>query len=204
VALWSAFYPDVLVYVPGCPDPTVDQALRDASIEFFRRTRAWMEWLEPIFTAGALREYELELPTGAEVVRIERATRNGQPLEVQGFRTLAADPARTAGGDLALVSADRVAVLLTQAVAPKERVQVQASLRPTATAAGLGDTLFGQHRQAIAEGAKHRLLRMPGPLHKPREAEEARLLFEAAVARAGVDSWRSHTNATPRAQPKWC
>ena len=45
---------------------------------------------------------------------------------------------------------------------------------------------------------------MPGPLHKPREAEEARLLFEAAVARAGVDAWRSHTNATPRARPKWC
>ena len=204
MALWSAFHPDVLVYVPGCPDPTVEQALRDASIEFFRRTRAWMEWLEPIVTGGTLREYELELPTGAEVVRIERATRAGQPLEVQGFRTLTSDPARIAGGDLALVSGDRVSVVLTQAVAPRERVQVQASLMPTATATGLGDTLFGQHRQAIAEGAKHRLLRMPGPLHKPREAEEARLLFEAAVARAGVDAWRSHTNATPRARPKWC
>ncbi len=205
MATWSDLHPDVLPYVPGCPDPVLDQEIRQAAIEFFRRTRVWTEWLEPIYAAANLREYDLDLPAGSEVVRIEQATRNGAPFEIEGFRSLASDPAqRAVDGPLALTSADRVTVWLSQPVGAADRIQLRVSLAPSRTAAGIGDTLFAQHRQALAEGARHRLLRMPGPLHKPREAEEARLLFERAVAAASVDGWRGHTNVTPRARPKWC
>ncbi len=204
MAAWSAFYPDVLVYVPGCPDPLLDQALRDAAIEFFQRTRTWVQWLDPVVATAALRQYELDLPTGAEVVRIEQATRNGRPLEVQGFRSLPADPTLATGDDMALVSADRVEIVLTQAAASRDRIQVFASLMPTRTAASLPDQLVAEYRHAIAEGAKHRLLRIPGPLSKPQAAKEAKDLFEAAVASTSVAAWRSHTNATPRATPRWC
>jgi hypothetical protein len=95
-------------------------------------------------------------------------------------------------------------VTLTQTVGTAARLQVQASLAPSRTAIGLEALLASQHRLAIVEGAKHRLMRVPGPLHKPKPAEESRQLFEAAVAAASVDAWRGHTNSTPRARPKWC
>lgn len=205
MATWSDLHPDVLMYVPGCPDPVLDQEIRNSAIEFFRRTRVWTEWLEPIYTSAGVREYDLDLPSGSEVVRIEQATRNGSPLELEGFRSLGADPAQgPVDGPLALTSADRVTVWLSQGVSSGDRVQLRVSLKPTRSATGIGDVLFSQHRQALAEGAKHRLMRVPGPLHKPREAEEARLLFEREIATASVAGWRSHTNVTPRARPKWC
>lgn len=205
MATWSDLYPDVLMYVPGCPDPVLDQEIRNAAIEFFRRTRVWTEWLEPIYTAAGVREYDLDLPSGSEVVRIEQATRNGSPLELEGFRTVPSDLAQGAvPGPLALTTADRVTVWLSQAVNQADRVQVRASLAPTRAATGIGAALFAQYRQALAEGAKFRLMRVPGPLHKPREAEEARQLFEREIAVASVDGWRAHTNVTPRARPKWC
>jgi hypothetical protein len=205
VATWSDLHPDVLPYVPGCPDPVLDQETRQAAIEFFRRTRVWTEWLEPIYAAANLREYDLDLPAGSEVVRIEQATRNESPFEIEGFRYVSADPAQSPqSGPLTLTTSDRVTVSLSQPVGAADRIQLRVSLAPSRSSTGIADTLFSQHRQALAEGARHRLLRMPGPLHKPREAEEARLLFERAVAAASVDGWRGHTNVTPRARPKWC
>ena len=105
MATWSDLHPDVLMYVPGCPDPVLDQEIRNAAIEFFRRTRVWTEWLEPIYTSAGVREYDLDLPSGSEVVRIEQATRNGSPLELEGFRTVPSDLAQGAvPGPLALTT----------------------------------------------------------------------------------------------------
>ncbi len=205
MALWRELHPEVLPYVPGCPDPMLDQEIRSAAIEFFRRTRVWGEWLDPVYAASSLREYDLEVPTGSEVVRIEQATRNGALLEIEGFRSVPTDPAqRAVDGPLSITTSDRVTVWLSQGVATGDRVQMRVSLMPSRTSTGIADTLFGQYRDAMADGARHRLLRVPGPLHKPREAEEARLLFEAAIARTSADGWRGHTLVTPRAQPKWC
>lgn len=205
MALWSALYPDLTMFVPGCPDPVLEQEVRKAAREFFRRTRAWTQWLDEIPLSDKLREYDVDLPTGAEVVILEKATLNGRPIEASGYRALSADPIEHEGtGGLAVVSADRLTLLLTQAAGKGDRLQVQASLMPTRTSTGIPDLLLSKHAEAIAEGAKHRLMRTPGPLHRPIEAEEARVLFEAAVASASVSAWRGNTNVTPRARPKWC
>ena len=202
---WDQLYPDVLVYVPGCPDPTLDQALRDAAIEFLRRTRAWMPWLESSITTSSLREFDLDLPPQSEVVRIEAATLDARPLAVRGFRTIPMDSASYVdGAGLSLTSTDRITVWLTQTVGAGAKLQVLVSLVPSRSATGLDDTLLTKHRLAIVEGAKHRLMRMPGPLHQPKPAAEALQLFERAVAASSVDAWRGHTNHTPRATPKWC
>ena len=205
MATWSDLIPDVLPYVPGCPDPMLEQEIRSAAIEFFQRTRCWSQWLDPLGASDRALEYDLDLPAGAEIVRIERATRDGKPLDVVGFRTLTVDPASgEASGPIALTSADRVTVTLSQPPGAGSRIQVQVSLMPTRSASGVSDLLMSKHRDAIAEGAKYRLMRTPGTLNQPKAAEEARQLFERAVATSSVDAWRGHTNATPRSTPKWC
>ena len=77
---WSDFSPYVLPHVIGCPDPTMEQHVRLAAIEFFRRTLSWREVLDSVLTDGTER-VELEAPTGAQVKdQVGRSCRARVPI----------------------------------------------------------------------------------------------------------------------------
>ena len=104
MAAWDFWFSRVKLHAPNAPDPLVTQALIDASRDFFQRSRAWMEWLDPaVSQAGIGIEYDFDLPSQTELVRIERATRNGNPLVVQSYRQKSRDWMRDQGGEQALV-----------------------------------------------------------------------------------------------------
>lgn len=204
MAAWADFHPHVLVYVPGCPDPLVEQELRRAAAEFFTRSLAWMEWLPEIVTTADERTYNLVLPAGAEIVRLEQATADDRPIEVSIHREQMADPATVPSGERAATTGDRQTLTLLRTVPVGTRLRAQVSLMPSLTAASLPDRLFTKHLDAIVSGARFRLKRMPGPLNDPKGAQLARDEFESAIAATSVGAWRGHTSQTPRARPKWC
>jgi hypothetical protein len=204
MAVWSDFHPHALVFVPGCPDPLLEQELRGAAIEFFRRTRAWRQWLDEITTTAGVRQYPIVLPSGSEIVRIEQATADDRPIEVQIHHAQRADPAAVQSSDYALASDDRRTLTILRDVAAGTRLRLQAALMPSLTAAGIPDDLFAQHVDAIVAGARYRLKRMPGPLADGAGAKVALGEFESAIATGALDAWRGDTNNVPRARPKWC
>jgi hypothetical protein len=206
MALWSTWFPDVLVHAPQAPEPLVTHALNRAAREFFRRTRAWTEWLEPQATvAGEGREYDLELPPQTDAVRLERATVGGAPLAIAAWRQLERDPVLHGNGDRTLVSGDLVIFQLQGLFAAGESVQVQAALMPKTAATGIPDALAVLYQEPIAEGAKALLLATTSAsFHDPRAAAEARAAFERLIAQHGVDVFRSHTSSVPRAAVTWC
>lgn len=205
MALLSSLYPDILPYVPGCPDPVVEQEIRRAAQEFFRCTRAWVDWLADITTTAGARQYNMLLPADSEVYRLEKATLDGSPIEVQIWRLADAEPeTNVVEGGVSVMSHDRVSVLLGREPAAGQKLKVQVILSPSDSATTVPDALWFKHKDAICEGAKHRLMRMPGPMSKPKEAREAYDRFETAIAAMSVESWRGHTPLTPRAKPKWC
>jgi hypothetical protein len=78
---WSAFYPYILIYLPGCPYPVVDQALLLASMEYFDKSLAWKEWLDPVQTLAGVNEYDFEIDTRQqEIVQLCTATTDGEDL----------------------------------------------------------------------------------------------------------------------------
>lgn len=205
MAALSALYPDILPYVPGCPDPMLDQEIRRAAREFCHRARPWLVWLSEITTVAGVRSYyAITLPVDAEVFRIQRATLDDQLIDVLVYAEHEADPATVPGQWPGVVSRDRQNVILMRDPAAGQKIKLQAVLAPSPTATTLDDTLVAQFGAAIVEGAKYRLMRVPGPLHKPKSAEEARLLFEIAIGAASHAAHRSQTNTTPRASVKWC
>lgn len=206
MATWSFWFPDVLVHAPQAPEPLVTHALNRAGREFFRRTRAWTEWLEPQATmAGEGREYDLELPPQADAVRLERATVGGAPLAIGAWRQLERDPMQHGDGDRALVCGDLLVFNLLGRFAAGEQLQVQVALMPKATATGIPDPLAQTYLEPIAEGAKAQLLATTGaPFHDPKAATVAQLAFERLVAQHAVDVFRSHTSGVPRAAVAWC
>jgi hypothetical protein len=204
MALISSLFPSIAPYVPGCPDPMLEQEIRSAAQEYFQRTSAWIDWLAEITTVANTRQYVLTLPADSEVHRIERATLDTNPIEIKVWRTVSPNPDGNVTGSNGLVSEDRTNVLLSGNPTAGQKLQVQAVLVPTDTATAIPDALWSRHKSKIAEGAKYRLMRVPGALHKPREAQEASDLFEKAIASMAVETWRSHTSVTPRAKAKWC
>jgi hypothetical protein len=203
---WSAWFPDVLVHVSGAPDPLVSHALCRASREFFRRTRAWMQWLDPVASrAGEGVTYDFDLPRGAQKVRIERATVGWRPLAIESFREVDRDCLAQPQGERALVSQDLQAFSLVGLFAAGEVVQVQASLMPTPDAKGLPDDLADRYLELIAEGAKAILMLTPDTeFYRPDLAAVSRAAFERGIGIASLDAYQGHTNNVPRARVKWC
>ena len=203
---WDAWFPDVLVHVTTAPDPLVRQALCRASREFFRRTRAWMQWLDPIgTTAGEGQTYAFVIPAESQLVRVEQATAGKHPLPVESFRQIDRDWLEHPEGERAVVTQDLQQYALVGNFASAEAVQVQVSLMPQTGATGIPSYLADRHLESIAEGAKAILLLTPNTeFYRPDLAAAARMQFDRCIGAASLDAYRGHTNQVPRASVKWC
>lgn len=204
---WSAYFPDVLAHVPGAPDPIVEQSLCRAAREFFRRTRSWVQWLEPLTVqASQSAEYDFEVPDQAEVVRLERATRGGAALQVAAFRELEVDPATVGVTTPSMVSSDLRVFRLTggSGTSVGEQVQAQVSLMPTPTATGLPDEIALRYLEPIVAGGRAVMLMIRSTTwHDPKAAAVARAEFESLIAQLAVSTFMSNTNVVPRARARW-
>lgn len=68
-------YPLVLPFVPELPLPTVDQHIKLAAQEFYRRSHAWRETLDPITLVADQTEYDLDAPvSGTRIEKVLSAT----------------------------------------------------------------------------------------------------------------------------------
>lgn len=203
---WDAWFPFVMVHAPTAPDPLVRQALCQAAREFFRRTYAWVEWLESETASDGNQamQHDFDLPMHAELLRIEKATSNGNPIAVSAFRQAEADPDLHATTDRGVASRDQASFQVFGGVGVGELVQIQASLIPVIGAPGVPDHLGARYHEALAEGAKSILLMVKGEFFDPDKAALSSAMFERAIGAAGVDSYLGHTKSVPRANPKWC
>lgn len=202
---WSALHPQMLPWVTGAPEPRINQALVKAGREFFRRTRAWREWLAVITTVDGQRQYTLTRPTGTEVVRLEAATLDGRPFAVLSAQVFEDNLALREGAVHGLVSEDRRTVQLVRAVAAGSALQLRASLLPLEGATGLPDAVMAHCGDDVAQGALADLLSQPNaPWRDPLEAKDRRGMFEVAIGCKSVEAYRGAVGGMPRARVKWC
>jgi len=204
MAIWSDFHSDVALHVPACPNPLIDQALCRSAAEFFKRTKAWTVWLEPITMAASLQSYELEPPEDTAIISIQKATLNGHALPVAAFRLLGKNPQSQSLRERALISTDRSTVSVLQAQGAKTKLEIQAVITVSQDAKGLPDLHASFYREPIVAGALHRLWRVPGPFFNPQAAKDALQAFEQATAREQTQSFQGAPGQMPRAAVGWC
>lgn len=203
---WDAWLPDVLVFAHTAPDPLVISAARTASREFFRRTRVWVEWLDPVPVAsgGQFYAYDFDLPLESELVRVEQATADGNRIDVSSLRQLPADPSRQAHAGRAIVTGDVVGFQVLSGVGTGSSVQVLASLMPSLASRGVPDHLGARFHEAISHGIKAHVLKVPGEFMNADLAMLSRSEFEAAINAHAVEAFMGHTRQIPRLRPTWC
>lgn len=162
----SNFFPRLLPYVVGCPEPLAQQALLDSAIEFCRRSQVVTTNLDPITVREGVSNYELDSPSNQVVV--------DQVLKVWYDSTLmSAAPYETATALFNPAGAPRYffgqeideVFTLTLLPAPDKTVRngllVRASLRPTRAATQVYDILYDRHIEGVVAGAMGILMATP-------------------------------------------
>lgn len=162
--------PSLLPYAPGCAIPTAYFGIRGAAREFCERTRMWR--YQDDFTVDGTGD-DILAPSGAEVLEIESALFDGQPLEPKTVKWLDENCVGWRANELTGAS-----LYITQTEPDTIRlVPVQSGtlsiamfLKPSNDCEELPDFLVNKYRETIAYGALQRILLIPNQSFSSIEA----------------------------------
>ncbi len=190
MATLDVLYPEIVPEVMGCPSPMIDHAIRRAAAEFCEKSTAWREALPNITLTDGVAEYDLDLPADSRlvVIRDKEVRLNGNVLNPI---TNPADmnPTRT-GIPSHYAQRSHSAIILwpTPNSADGAVLTIYATLAPSHSAATLPDILVDRYYEAIAEGAKAILKRMPNqPWSDAARAADHYQLFKTKTAEARIE-----------------
>lgn len=179
----SAFYPRILPYLPGCPEPLVDQVLLNSAIEFAENSLTLRQNLDSFRTVVGKVEYDLDPPTkNHDINRVMGVTLNGKELRPGMFEAIRND-LPTATAIPRGFYTDRTDNTFTLRLSPPPDkvypVIVSVTLRPSRTATQLDDDMYNIWIDPIVSGAIARAMEIPDqPFTNPGRAQE--LLMDAA------------------------
>jgi len=157
--LWADFHPLVLPSAPECPIPVADNALRLAARDFCVRTRAWRE-TEDLEAQGDTNLFDIDIPTGTELVRFTSADVGGKDFSVFGLGLLPKDWAERDPRPGLYHVADAAYRVFPMPIAGAAMV-IEAAVMPGMTGTGVSDEVFRLYAENIASGALCRLMKLP-------------------------------------------
>lgn len=179
----SAFYPRILPYLPGCPEPIVDQVLVNAAIEFAESSLTLRQNLDPFMTTVGIDQYDLDPPTtNHDINRIMSVNVGGREL-APGMAEIIKNDLPTANATPRGFYSDRTDNEFTLRLSPPpdtaEVVLVKVNLRPARAATMLDDDMYNIWIDPIVSGAIARAMQIPDqPFTNFARAQE--LLLSAA------------------------
>lgn len=190
MAALDNLYPLIVAEVMGCPSITIDSAILRAAVEFCEKSTAWRELLNPITLQDGVAEYPLPIPSDARLVVIrEREVRlNGQVLTPVMNPALLSPTATGVPTHYAQRGHDVLILYPIPSSADGMTLTVFAVLAPKLSASTLPDILADRYYEAISEGAKAILKRMPNqPWSDPARAADHYRLFQTKTAEARIE-----------------
>lgn len=180
--IWSDFYSWVLPSVPGCPNPTLDLHIRQAAIEFCRRTLCWVRTLDPVEANGMDIRFDLDLPSQTQAMKL-------MAVAVNGLEYLLVDTQRGlqlvrqgSGADFSFTQ-DKLTLDVHPLRARGDSIEVDMALAPSFYASGIETDVASPYLQEIAQGALATLQMMAGVAWSdPGLAAVNKALFNQRVA----------------------
>lgn len=173
MATLSSFYPYVLPDVSGCPEITVDVAIRSALIEFCEKSLVVQRDHDPITVVAGVIDYELEPPTGQIVTKVMKAWYKNVELSPIApdnvlystvYNTLWSGASKTESDPRNFLQKEERSITIYPF--PKETeanaLTMRVALKPSRKATTFEEILFEDYAEIIAFGAKYRLLSLSG------------------------------------------
>ena len=192
---WSDLLPYVLPYVIGCPDPTAEQHIKLAAIDFCRRTLCHRVTLEPELCSGVSHDIELYPEHGTQIIKIKAVAVGGREVSlVDPVKGLSL--ARSEYPSDFVFTQDNLTLQVYPLQASRTPVVADVALAPAITAAGLSDMLSAAHLQDIVQGAIASIKRVPGqPFSDLNGSTLHQGLFEARIKTVAAKVARGFASA---------
>ena len=206
----TAFLPQIQTHTPGCPEPVILEAIRNACIRFCTDTWLVRETLTPINVVVGTDEYALTASINNEAVgmvsflhnKLELPKKTEEELDAldSGWRT--ADPG-VATSVISLLP-DLIQLNREPAEAITDGLIVKIATRPDDDATVVNDLLFNDWRKAIKYGALKDLFEIPGKGWSDMKqslwyGKNFNYEIQKAKARATMGNLRGSTTAKNRA-----
>lgn len=190
----NAFFPWLEPWVLYCPTPAMQQALRDAAIDFCRDTRVLQVTTAPSPAVAGQATYDVDLETGTVLSSLISARYGSRFLRILGNDSADfyefENPSIT--GEPAAASADVGGVIRLYPppdATATQQLTFRVALRPTRAASSLSDVLFEEWVEAIAAGAAMRLAALPGqPYTQASVVVRAQQAYAQAKTRARIQA----------------
>lgn len=179
----DVFLPDIMPYVPGCPEPTAFARIIKASQEFCERTRLWRD--EDSFKITPTSCNVVCAPDGADLFEIEHASIDGcvlTPISICDLNKLHPGWREYEAGQGQWITQFEHGSVT---IAPKctGTLKLSTYLRPSNDAEQLPDFLSRHYRQVIADGALAEILMLPGQsFTDPSRAQFYSMRFESKLS----------------------
>lgn len=182
--------------VPGCPQPVIEQYVRDAAIKVCERTLAWRYEQPAIRLTPGVYDYPYEVPTGAEVHAFVTATINGSPVTPVTMEDLhrllpewpTVDPEkRSTPRFIVHLDADTFGIAPAPDGDENYDLKMVVALKPLRSARGMDQTAMDDLETVIMHGALQELLVLPNKNWSDRELaayHAKQFLFQATERRA--------------------
>lgn len=193
MAAYEDFFPYVLPEVPGANELIVQQAVRNACIEFCEKSLVLTRDHDPITVVPGIVDYDLEPPTGYLVVKVQKAWMENNPIN-----PLAPDFVSEAATYNRLFKSYESAPSTPQHYLQKDErsisvwpvpdkkyqngLTLRVALKPTRASTEIDDVIFEDYAETIAHGALYRLMMSSGkPYSNEKMAAVERGLFDQGV-----------------------
>ena len=203
----SAFYPRILPYLPGCPEPIVDQVLVNSAIEFAESSLTLRQNLDPFNTIVGIAQYVLDPPTANhDIHRVMGVTLGGRELHpglVEAIRGDLPTANATPRGFYTDRTDNTFTVMLSPPPDTEQSVVVNVTLRPARNATQLDDDLYNIWIDPIVSGAIARAMQIPNQPFTDYARAEALLASAAKQTNASrIESMYGLTRGSMRVRAR--
>lgn len=179
------FRPEVRPFVGSCPTVIIDNAIRNAAIEFCDYTYTWREVLDAARVRDGVADYDIDAPANGRLVHVLYVAHSGVRVLPTTEMTLDTmeDGWRSSEAETAayyyMPDRSTIRLSLTPTTSESRALEITATFKPTVDALVLPNGLYDDHREAISHGALMRLFDMDGEKWaNPAAAEKRRALFD--------------------------
>ena len=197
MARYADMLPDVVPWVPECPNRSVEEYLRRTTIEFCRRSGFWREVVTiPVeddvleYRVGTVRpDGRMDRPLAAKFRSDPAGNGSGKEIPLRHVDYGDVRLARSGGrGDPMFFGVDEAGSTIRVWPAPfvstqiNPRIELYAVAVPTQRSRQFADSILEQWRDAIVDGCLWQLMRMPSkPWSNPEMALHHRAEFYRQV-----------------------
>lgn len=202
--LWTEFYDTLLPDVPGCNPAMANIALRHAAREFCERTKAWDEWRGPQLTVATSIQYDFDIATTEEVVKLLGATLAGCDLKVLSVNDLPNNWQTYTGCTSGILTQDRRTFYVIPQREAGIEIRTRVALKPSNKGTGVSDELFAHYLEDICVGARARLhTSIKKPYTDKTTAAECRADFDQRMAKVARAVEKSFSRVPRRVIPNF-